>query len=165
LAGRSDPEGSTFIDQLEVSLVAQLPHHIAGSGPVLEVDLDDPVLVPYGEQQVVVVAGVEHGIGVGPVGEVHRLPVHAAHARRAALVGQAVERVPHPIGVAVLVHVYNGVAEHGGVASPEAVALRVAGQHHPVAVGQHQHVVMEALELVRDCPGRRAGRGWPAAPC
>ena len=64
---------------------------------------------------------------------------------------EVVERVPYPVGIAVLVHVHDGVAEDGHVAAlagKVGVALGVAGEHHPMAVGQHQHVMVEAFELV-----------------
>ncbi len=68
---------------------AELPEDVSGSGAVVVVNFDEPILVTDGDDEVAVVLGIDDGVGVGPV----RIAVGTA-------VGvQMVELIPGPDGL------------------------------------------------------------------
>ena len=61
----------------EIALVAESPNDITPTTPLFVIDLDDPVLMGQGQQNVPVIGGIEQGTGMGPIGrEKQRVPVN-----------------------------------------------------------------------------------------
>ncbi len=72
--------------------------------------------------------------------EVHRMAIHV----------EMIEGAPHPVGVEVLVHVDQRVADHGdsaGDARQITDVPNVRGQQDKVPVGQRQYIVVKAAQL------------------
>ena len=90
--------------KFEITALAKAPHHIARASAVKKIDFDDPILVAHREQQIVIVARIQHSVRVRPVRKDHRAPVNV----------EVIERIPRPIGIEVLVHVHQSVANHAG---------------------------------------------------
>ena len=89
--------------QGEITLIAKMPENVARTGTIGIIDFDQPVLVTDGNDQIAVVGGVDHGVGVGPIGK-----------RKGLAVGvEMVEFVPEPHGVVILVEVDDRIAGHG----------------------------------------------------
>src|SRR5579862_5061116 len=95
----------------------------------------------YREEQVVIIARVHHIVRVRPVGEVHGMTVDV----------EMIEGVPHPVWIAVRIHIDNRIANHRSgsrITREIGVALVVSRQHYPVAIGQCYYSMMKTLERV-----------------
>ena len=114
--------------QGEITLIAQMPEDVARARTIGIVDFDQPVLVADGNDQIAVVGGVDHGVGVGPIGK-----------QIGPAVGvEMVEFIPEPHGVVILVEIDDRVAGHGHAGDN----LLESGNDDEMAVGQKLKVVV-----------------------
>src|ERR1700684_670425 len=83
----------TSLSQGEVALIAEMPNHVACSGSIVVVDLQNPRLVAHRDEQIAVGRGGEQSGPVGRGGQPVQMTVHV----------EIVEAVPRPSRIPVLI--------------------------------------------------------------
>jgi len=81
--------GAYACGQGEVAIGPKPPKDAAVAGAILILDLDDPMLMAHGKQEVAVVGRIDDRIGVSPVGKAEGVAVH----------GEMIERGPRQFPV------------------------------------------------------------------
>ena len=90
-------------DECEVASLPKVPEDVAGTLSVFVINLEDPVLVSQGDQQVTV-ARVEQRVRMRPIGERERMAIDI----------QMIERVLNPNRIEICIQVHDRISKHRG---------------------------------------------------